>query len=61
MVVHDDVPENHHISYTFYQVGIGTNIVNTDGTCGNLMASVGLYAARGRVSTKRSTYNSKSL
>ena len=45
IVVHDDVPENHHISYTFYQVGIGTNIVNTNGTCGNLMASVGLYAA----------------
>lgn len=45
IVVHDDVPDNHHISYTFYQVGIGTNIVNTNGTCGNLMASVGLYAA----------------
>lgn len=32
-----------HVDYTFYQVGIGEEIVDDKGTCGNLMAAVGAY------------------
>lgn len=32
------------LSYTFYQVGIGQKLVDSEGTCGNLMAAVGAYA-----------------
>ncbi|PIC70247.1 PrpF protein [Sporosarcina sp. P16b] len=32
------------LAYTFYQVGIGEAIVDSAGTCGNLMAAVGAYA-----------------
>ena len=37
------VPEA-EIDYTFFQIGIGEEIVDESGTCGNLMAAVGAYA-----------------
>lgn len=33
-----------HIEYTFYQIGIGSPVVDDKGTCGNLMAAVGAFA-----------------
>lgn len=33
-----------HIDYTFFQIGIGEEVVDAKGTCGNLMAAVGAYA-----------------
>ena len=32
------------VDYTFYQIGIGEEVVDAKGTCGNLMAAVGAYA-----------------
>lgn len=32
------------INYTFYQIGIGSPVVDDKGTCGNLMAAVGAFA-----------------
>ncbi|MET3506692.1 PrpF domain-containing protein [Halalkalibacter oceani] len=32
------------IDYTFYQIGIGREVVDDNGTCGNLMAAVGAFA-----------------
>lgn len=32
------------INYTFYQMGIGAEIADADGTCGNLMSAVGPFA-----------------
>lgn len=32
------------IDYTFYQIGIGEEVIDYSGTCGNLMAAVGAYA-----------------
>ena len=32
------------IDYTFYQIGIGEEVVDDKGTCGNLMAAVGAFA-----------------
>ena len=32
------------VEYTFYQIGIGAEIVDDTGTCGNLMAAVGSFA-----------------
>ncbi|WP_045575246.1 PrpF domain-containing protein [Desulfosporosinus sp. I2] len=32
------------VEYTFYQIGIGAEIVDDTGTCGNLMAAVGTFA-----------------
>jgi len=32
------------VEYTFYQIGIGEEVVDDTGTCGNLMAAVGPFA-----------------
>ena len=32
------------VEYTFYQIGIGAEVVDDTGTCGNLMAAVGSFA-----------------
>ncbi|TXK79106.1 PrpF domain-containing protein [Paenibacillus sp. N3.4] len=32
------------VDYTFYQIGIGEEVVDDKGTCGNLMAAVGAFA-----------------
>lgn len=32
------------VDYTFYQIGIGEELVDDSGTCGNLMAAVGAFA-----------------
>jgi 2-methylaconitate cis-trans-isomerase PrpF len=36
--------EGADVDYTFYQIGIGEEIVDDKGTCGNLMAAVGSFA-----------------
>ncbi|MBP1934419.1 PrpF domain-containing protein [Ammoniphilus resinae] len=36
--------EGADVDYTFYQIGIGEEIVDDKGTCGNLMAAVGAFA-----------------
>ncbi|WP_209125074.1 PrpF domain-containing protein [Alkalihalobacillus sp. BA299] len=36
--------EGADVDYTFYQIGIGEQIVDDKGTCGNLMAAVGAFA-----------------
>ncbi|MCZ2260523.1 PrpF domain-containing protein [Sporosarcina sp. G11-34] len=36
--------EGAHVDYTFYQIGIGEEVIDANGTCGNLMAAVGAYA-----------------
>src|SRR5690625_195802 len=36
--------EQADIDFTFYQIGIGEEIVDNEGTCGNLMAAVGAFA-----------------
>lgn len=41
--------DNNRITYTFYQIGIGVNIVDDKGTCGNLMAAVGAFAVNERM------------
>lgn len=32
------------VNYTFYQMGIGQELADADGTCGNLMSAVGQFA-----------------
>ncbi|PIC76766.1 PrpF protein [Sporosarcina sp. P19] len=44
IVIHETDSEKACLAYTFYQVGIGEAIVDSAGTCGNLMAAVGAYA-----------------
>lgn len=36
--------EGIHIDYTFVQLGMGSDVVDYNGTCGNLMAAVGAFA-----------------
>ncbi len=45
------------IDYTFYQIGIGEEIVDSSGTCGNLMAAVGAYAIEEKFVTPTSSNN----
>src|SRR5690625_3752921 len=35
---------NADVNYTFVQLGIGSTIIDYEGTCGNLMAAVGAFA-----------------
>ncbi|PID14868.1 PrpF protein [Sporosarcina sp. P34] len=44
IVIRETDSEQACLAYTFYQVGIGKAIVDSAGTCGNLMAAVGAYA-----------------
>ncbi|PID20556.1 PrpF protein [Sporosarcina sp. P3] len=44
IVIHETDSKQACLAYTFYQVGIGDAIVDSAGTCGNLMAAVGAYA-----------------
>lgn len=44
MVIHPSSREDADLDYTFYQIGIGEPIVDSVGTCGNLMAGVGAFA-----------------
>ncbi len=41
--------EDVDVDYTFYQIGIGKEIVDDNGTCGNLMAAVGAFAVNERL------------
>lgn len=36
--------EGADVDYTFYQIGIGEEVADAKGTCGNLMAAVGAFA-----------------
>ncbi|ARK24446.1 PrpF protein [Sporosarcina sp. P37] len=44
IVIRETDSEEACLAYTFYQVGIGEAVVDSEGTCGNLMAAVGAYA-----------------
>lgn len=44
MVIGESAAKDACLSYTFYQVGIGTPVVDAEGTCGNLMAAIGAFA-----------------
>ncbi|AXF55702.1 PrpF domain-containing protein [Salicibibacter kimchii] len=44
VVIAPSKQEDADINYTFYQIGIGQEIVDDKGTCGNLMAAVGAFA-----------------
>lgn len=44
VVISPSNEEGIDIDYTFYQIGIGQEIVDDKGTCGNLMAAVGPFA-----------------
>ncbi|WP_226036657.1 PrpF domain-containing protein [Aquibacillus saliphilus] len=44
VVISPSLKENIDVNYTFYQVGIGVEVVDDRGTCGNLMAAVGAFA-----------------
>ncbi|SFK73662.1 hypothetical protein SAMN03159341_101336 [Paenibacillus sp. 1_12] len=44
------------VEYTFYQIGIGEEVMDDKGTCGNLMAAVGAFAVdEGLVEVNRSS------
>jgi len=43
VVVHPPSRKDAVADYTFYQIGIGKPIVDDSGTCGNLMAAVGMF------------------
>ena len=43
-VISDSSVEGADVDYTFYQIGMGEEIVDSKGTCGNLMAAVGAFA-----------------
>lgn len=44
MVIHPSSRADAVLDYTFYQIGIGEPVVDSVGTCGNLMAGVGAFA-----------------
>ena len=44
VVVAPSTYEEADVDYTFYQIGIGEEIVDDHGTCGNLVAAVGAFA-----------------
>jgi len=44
VVISPSTRPNIDIEYTFYQIGIGNDVVDDKGTCGNLMAAVGAFA-----------------
>jgi hypothetical protein len=44
VVVSPSEVEGADVDYTFYQIGIGEELVDDTGTCGNLMAAVGPFA-----------------
>ncbi|MBB6448223.1 hypothetical protein HNR44_000172 [Geomicrobium halophilum] len=44
VVISPSGQEDADVNYTFYQIGIGQEIVDDKGTCGNLMAAVGAFS-----------------
>ncbi len=43
-VIAPSLNERADVDFTFYQIGIGKEVVDDNGTCGNLMAAVGAFA-----------------
>jgi 2-methylaconitate cis-trans-isomerase PrpF len=43
-VISESTADGAAVNYTFYQIGIGKELVDDEGTCGNLMAAVGAFA-----------------
>ncbi len=43
-VISPSLQERADVDFTFYQIGIGKEVVDDNGTCGNLMAAVGAFA-----------------
>lgn len=59
IVVIDVVGDSHQqLKYTFYQIGIGEQIVDSGGTCGNLMAAVGAFVVNEQLLDIRETRKS---
>ncbi|QQK80851.1 PrpF protein [Salicibibacter cibi] len=55
VVISPSEREDADVNYTFYQIGIGQEVVDDKGTCGNLMAAVGSFAVNENL-VKGSTY-----
>ncbi len=55
MVIAPPTVDGADVDYTFYQIGIGEEVVDDEGTCGNLMSSVGTFSVdEGLVKTNSS-------
>lgn len=55
MVIAPPTVDGADVDYTFYQIGIGEEVVDDEGTCGNLMAAVGAFSVdEGLVKTNSS-------
>jgi 2-methylaconitate isomerase len=44
MVIAPPTVDGADVDYTFYQIGIGEEVVDDEGTCGNLMSAVGAFS-----------------
>lgn len=44
VVIGESTKAGADVNYTFYQMGIGEQLADADGTCGNLMSAVGPFA-----------------
>lgn len=44
VIINKSDQEGVDVDYTFIQLGIGSNVIDYEGTCGNLMAAVGAFA-----------------
>lgn len=44
MVIAPPSVEGADVDYTFYQIGIGEDVVDDEGTCGNLMSAIGAFS-----------------
>ncbi|MED4017759.1 PrpF domain-containing protein [Sutcliffiella cohnii] len=57
MVIAPPTVDGADVDYTFYQVGIGEEIVDEEGTCGNLMSAIGAFSIDEGLVKVRSTDN----
>ena len=44
IVISEPTVKGADLDYTFYQIGIGEEVVDDEGTCGNLMGAIGAFA-----------------
>ena len=44
MVIAPPTVDGADVDYTFYQIGIGEEVVDDEGTCGNLMSAIGAFS-----------------
>lgn len=57
VVISPSSKEGVDINYTFYQIGVGKEVVDDSGTCGNLMAAVGSFAVEEKLVNVKSDDN----